>query len=233
VDPLSEKYAYQSHYNFSENRVVDARELEGLEKVQVNEEKPILDRFINGVSSFLSGVSNYISEKTNIGREIQTNQNPSVSGDIMKQKSFALESASSKMLNGVSETVKGSMYAVGETLDKGGEHTSNAALAAAPFTEGASLSIIPVSEGVSNFGFTLKLAVDVSDKNVSNILTEGSKKLISIGIGKLSDIGLDKVYKQTPILTQTQKAVHETAIKGTATVVSKAAEKIVDEKAKK
>lgn len=31
VDPLSEKYAYQSHYNFSENRVVNAREIEGLE----------------------------------------------------------------------------------------------------------------------------------------------------------------------------------------------------------
>ena len=31
IDPLSEKYAYQSHYNFSENRVIDARELEGLE----------------------------------------------------------------------------------------------------------------------------------------------------------------------------------------------------------
>ncbi|GAE66934.1 AHH domain-containing protein [Chryseobacterium indologenes] len=35
VDPLSEKYAYQSHYNFSENRVVDGRELEGLEWVGV------------------------------------------------------------------------------------------------------------------------------------------------------------------------------------------------------
>lgn len=31
VDPLSEKYAYQSHYNFAENRVTDGRELEGLE----------------------------------------------------------------------------------------------------------------------------------------------------------------------------------------------------------
>ncbi|WP_153848419.1 DUF6443 domain-containing protein [Sphingobacterium paramultivorum] len=31
VDPLSEKYSYQSHYNFSENRVVDNVELEGLE----------------------------------------------------------------------------------------------------------------------------------------------------------------------------------------------------------
>jgi len=31
IDPLSEKYSYQSHYNFSENRVIDGRELEGLE----------------------------------------------------------------------------------------------------------------------------------------------------------------------------------------------------------
>ncbi len=37
VDPLSEKYAYQSHYNFSENRVIDAVELEGLESVDFKE----------------------------------------------------------------------------------------------------------------------------------------------------------------------------------------------------
>lgn len=37
VDPLSEEYSYQSHYNFSENRVVDARELEGLEKVLIKD----------------------------------------------------------------------------------------------------------------------------------------------------------------------------------------------------
>ncbi|WP_051884541.1 DUF6443 domain-containing protein [Chryseobacterium luteum] len=36
VDPLSEAYAYQSHYNFSENRVIDAREIEGLEAQTVN-----------------------------------------------------------------------------------------------------------------------------------------------------------------------------------------------------
>lgn len=33
VDPLSEKYTYQSHYNFSENKVTSHRELEGLEAV--------------------------------------------------------------------------------------------------------------------------------------------------------------------------------------------------------
>ncbi|CAH0209854.1 hypothetical protein SRABI04_02199 [Chryseobacterium sp. Bi04] len=41
VDPLSEKYAYQSHYNFSENRVVDGRELEGLEWASTKNDKGI------------------------------------------------------------------------------------------------------------------------------------------------------------------------------------------------
>jgi hypothetical protein len=33
IDPLGEKYTYQSHYNFSENKVVAHRELEGLEAI--------------------------------------------------------------------------------------------------------------------------------------------------------------------------------------------------------
>ena len=39
VDPLSERYEYQSHYNFSENRVIDGFELEGLEVVLINPTK--------------------------------------------------------------------------------------------------------------------------------------------------------------------------------------------------
>jgi hypothetical protein len=38
---LTEKYAYQSHYNFSENRVIDARELEGLEWVSTKNDKGV------------------------------------------------------------------------------------------------------------------------------------------------------------------------------------------------
>jgi hypothetical protein len=35
IDPLSENYSHQSHYNFSENRVIDSRELEGLEAIRL------------------------------------------------------------------------------------------------------------------------------------------------------------------------------------------------------
>jgi hypothetical protein len=38
VDPLAPEYAYNSHYAFSENRVVDSVELEGLERVDANNE---------------------------------------------------------------------------------------------------------------------------------------------------------------------------------------------------
>ena len=38
IDPLAEKFRYNSTYAFSENRVIDAREFEGLEKVQINKE---------------------------------------------------------------------------------------------------------------------------------------------------------------------------------------------------
>ncbi len=41
VDPLAAKYPYNSPYAFSENRVIDAVELEGLEKYTVNQQFPL------------------------------------------------------------------------------------------------------------------------------------------------------------------------------------------------
>jgi RHS repeat-associated protein len=43
VDPLSEKYTYQSHYNFSENKVISYRELEGLEAIDANKVREAFD----------------------------------------------------------------------------------------------------------------------------------------------------------------------------------------------
>ena len=39
IDPLADKYVYNSTYAFSENRVIDGRELEGLEWAAVNDSK--------------------------------------------------------------------------------------------------------------------------------------------------------------------------------------------------
>ena len=51
IDPLAEKYPYNGTYNFSENRVIDGRELEGLEVVLLKDSthnKPIINTANNG-----------------------------------------------------------------------------------------------------------------------------------------------------------------------------------------
>ncbi|ROH90616.1 HNH endonuclease [Chryseobacterium cucumeris] len=72
VDPLSEQYDYQSHYNFSENKVVDARELEGLEAKKVNEVSlpgdPVeFAEFIGGgINSVRAAVANSVARTVNV-----------------------------------------------------------------------------------------------------------------------------------------------------------------------
>lgn len=63
IDPLAEKYSYQSPYNFAENRIIDGRELEGLEWVNANNEQ-IYDPTAN------NGKGDYTKYATNLDRNI-------------------------------------------------------------------------------------------------------------------------------------------------------------------
>ncbi|MCD0457751.1 hypothetical protein LPB85_20140 [Chryseobacterium sp. LC2016-27] len=64
IDPLSEKYSYQSHYNFSENRVVDGRELEGLEWVRSTtlNQDGTNTHTLNADIKLVNGTRNFTSE---------------------------------------------------------------------------------------------------------------------------------------------------------------------------
>ncbi|AZA62818.1 DUF6443 domain-containing protein [Chryseobacterium indoltheticum] len=64
IDPLSEKYAYQSHYNFSENRVIDGRELEGLEWVRSTtlNQDGTKTHTLNADIKLVNGAKNFTSE---------------------------------------------------------------------------------------------------------------------------------------------------------------------------
>jgi len=55
VDPLSDKYSYQSHYNFSENRVVDGFELEGLEFVDPKQAGIYLESHPGATGEYING----------------------------------------------------------------------------------------------------------------------------------------------------------------------------------
>ena len=75
VDPLAEKYAYNGVYNFSENRVLDARELEGMEGVDfrmklkeaennASQRNMSVQQYMNGTSATASvrNLTNNLSE---------------------------------------------------------------------------------------------------------------------------------------------------------------------------
>jgi len=55
ADPLSDKYSYQSHYNFSENRVVDGFELEGLEFVDNKQAGVYLESHPGATGEMING----------------------------------------------------------------------------------------------------------------------------------------------------------------------------------
>lgn len=64
IDPLSEKYSYQSHYNFSENRVIDGKELEGLEWVRSTtlDQDGTNAHTLNADIKLVNGAKNFTSE---------------------------------------------------------------------------------------------------------------------------------------------------------------------------
>ena len=67
IDPLAEKYAYNGTYNFSENRVIDGRELEGLEVVLINPTKSSsTEQQKAGDKRIVKGAKNIPSSSTTI-----------------------------------------------------------------------------------------------------------------------------------------------------------------------
>ena len=152
VDPLSEKYDYQSHYNFSENRVVDAKELEGLEAKKVNKEvslpgDPIeFAEFIGGgINSVRASVSNLVGRGINV-----------VTGDKIRNKYEVDDDGSLTLVVGVpKETTKEKVI---NTL---GDLTT-IGLAAAGGPEGMLMAQggkAPVLKGVQEIKKTINMSV--------------------------------------------------------------------------
>src|SRR6218665_3861694 len=78
IDPLSGSYPWNSPYAFSENRVIDAVELEGLEKVVVHEYNRETKKFVKTKTEI-----NYSFEK-NINRYIYRDASGKITRDVYK-----------------------------------------------------------------------------------------------------------------------------------------------------
>jgi RHS repeat-associated protein len=99
---------------------------------------------------------------------------------------------------------------VGNALDKGGEVISDVGVALAIPTEGASLVLVPVGEGASMLGKSMKAGIHLSNGNVQGAVQEG----VNLAVGAITSSATGAAIQQSkkvglisnPIQEYTQKA---------------------------
>jgi RHS repeat-associated protein len=86
IDPLAEKYSYQSPYNFSENRVIDGFELEGLEVVLINPTKSSSNEQQKAADQLIVNGSKNIPYSNSMVTVAAHGSTKSISNDVRGQK---------------------------------------------------------------------------------------------------------------------------------------------------
>ena len=178
VDPLSEKYAYQSHYNFSENRVVDARELEGLEakllspgvyewRVNVQTSGQFTNDYVN---NHLSEVSNILSQNEGFSVTLIQDNN-AVFGLDISQDAFGV-----KIIDGQITIIEGKAT-LGNPLDQTISSDGNSSNTAHEFAHAAGVPhIFDENSKVSNTPNNINNLMN-SDENKEGMKSTGGTEL--------------------------------------------------------
>ena len=120
VDPLSEKFTYNGVYNFSENRVIDGRELEGLEFMHNNDvdnAEEIVNMVAGTINQVRASVSNTVIRGANLFRDdnnqIRTRLSVDNEGSLVITENAPKETTKEKILNTGSDALTIILTAVG------------------------------------------------------------------------------------------------------------------------
>ena len=196
IDPLAEEYTYNSTYAFQENKLGLGIELEGLE----------LKRIRGGLKNIQSGTTSQISQsiKVNTDRAI-TGGNNVQSGQAQEANKFKSQDAQIQIMDGVSDVTLGTTLTTGDVIDNTGDHLETAAIAAAPFTEGTSLALLPLAEGMQVIGKGMKIGVNLIDGNNIDAAKEGVKIIVGKTLGKFTDKAISQSEKVGNITTKVEK----------------------------
>jgi len=201
IDPLADDYVYNSTYAFQENKIGLGVELEGLE----------LNRSRGGFKMVSNGMNKAVSESTNIKREmeIQGRYGNEAADRANSDRKMKYADSMGKIAEGATEAGKGITYSAGETLDDVGGDFETVLIGAAVFTEGASLTLLPVSEGMQMTGKGLKIAVHVSDGNTEGILKEGGSVILNKALSKAGGKAIEKSKQVGNITTKSEEKIQE------------------------
>jgi RHS repeat-associated protein len=200
IDPLAEKYSYNGVYNFSENRVIDGRELEGLEWKRIND----------GGKAISDGVANKINSKI----LSSTNSHQNKQDNSIQETETTLQIA-----NGIKDVGIGSGKLLGESLENVGDAGTGAALIT------GQVEALPVTETISDTGVVINAAIDYmsGESSTSSIITDLA---INFAFNKLGDeaVKATEKFAGEQAVKNGENTVSEIIAKGVVEVW----EKIVD-----
>ena len=201
IDPLAVDYTYNSTYAFQENKLGLGIELEGAE---------LLERAKNGIRQFFKGTGNLIHNETfgEAQRQMTIANNDSENIKQIQQEGLSNKAqALGDMGEGATETMKGSVQAVGTSLEYTGDGLTIAGVAT------AFPPLIAAGETIGTVGTGINTAVDISDgKPFDQIALEKGTTII---LGKLGSSATNSIRKSAgpEALKRGETVISETIVK--------------------
>ncbi|MBB6612556.1 hypothetical protein H7F15_16040 [Pontibacter sp. Tf4] len=112
--------------------------------------------------------------------------------------------------------------------DAGGEALADGGLLAAPFTKGASLSLIPVGEGISATAKMTKATMYTANGDYNKALEEASNVAVGAVTNKLTGAAINQSKRVGNITNSKQEVTQETALGTISTMFNKIYSKTVE-----
>jgi len=185
IDPLAEKFYYNSPYAFSENKVTTHIELEGAEALGIHIASKIAEfkmRTSNSVSNIQSAGGRVVSGNSgNVPSEVSMSD-----GDRQMIKLGSQISDAKMVTDGVKDIAKTGVRMGAEEAQDMGDAIETAGIAT------AQPEIAALGKGISMTGKGIEMAMDASDGNLTtgDVAYEVGKEVVFSGMGNAAEKGV-------------------------------------------
>ena len=224
IDPLAEKYAYNSTYAFQENKMGMGRELEGLELAKF----PYLASKTNSANNAISFLKPSTSiYKLPISNSSSKNIEKSRQEELVKEYK---ESRNNLSFKDVDSAIPQALYdkktdinrEIANGIEEVGSTIEIASIVGVIPSEGASSVLLPVGAIFSAIGTTTNVVLDISEGKIGSAISRTIIFASSLGMSA----GIKKLAKES------ESVLAEKMLEANKVAVEKSAEIAVEERLK-